>query len=188
MYANQSFQHGGVTHFDVGEVGEERLDLWICGLLGHGIEKNVTRPLGLQELIEQSCELSIHGMLSWRRRAHASNRGREEYVKTVLLLTISNIFMTIAWYGHLRYRQAVLWKVILVSWLIAFLEYCFQVPANRIGYSQFSAAQLKVLQEVITLIVFCVFSVVYLKEDLKWNYLVGFLLIAGAVFFVFKKW
>jgi len=109
-------------------------------------------------------------------------------VKTVLLLTISNIFMTIAWYGHLRYRQAVLWKVILVSWLIAFLEYCFQVPANRIGYSQFSAAQLKVLQEVITLIVFCVFSVVYLKEDLKWNYLVGFLLIAGAVFFVFKKW
>jgi len=96
--------------------------------------------------------------------------------------------MTIAWYGHLKHKDVVLWKVILVSWLVAFVEYCFQVPANRIGHAQFSAAQLKVMQEVITLIVFSVFSVVYLKEDLKWNYLVGFLLIAGAVFFVFKKW
>jgi uncharacterized protein (DUF486 family) len=109
-------------------------------------------------------------------------------VKTILLLTVSNIFMTIAWYGHLNYKDVALWKVILISWLIAFFEYCFQVPANRIGHAQFSAAQLKVIQEVITLIVFSVFSVVYLKEDLKWNYLVGFLLIAGAVFFVFKKW
>jgi len=109
-------------------------------------------------------------------------------VRTILLLTISNVFMTIAWYGHLKYKDVVLWKVILVSWLVAFVEYCFQVPANRIGHAQFSAAQLKVMQEVITLIVFSVFSVVYLKEDLKWNYLVGFLLIAGAVFFVFKKW
>lgn len=81
-----------------------------------------------------------------------------------------------------------MWKVILVSWLIAFLEYCFQVPANRFGHSQFSAAQLKTIQEVITLIVFCAFSVLYLKEPLKWNYLVGFSLIAGAVFFVFKEW
>jgi uncharacterized protein len=109
-------------------------------------------------------------------------------VRTILLLTISNVFMTIAWYGHLKYKDVVLWRVILVSWLVAFVEYCFQVPANRIGHAQFSAAQLKVMQEVITLIVFSVFSVVYLKEDLKWNYLVGFLLIAGAVFFVFKKW
>ena len=109
-------------------------------------------------------------------------------MRTILLLTISNVFMTIAWYGHLKYKDVVLWKVILVSWLVAFVEYCFQVPANRIGHAQFSAAQLKVMQEVITLIVFSVFSVVYLKEDLKWNYLVGFLLIAGAVFFVFKKW
>ena len=114
--------------------------------------------------------------------------GRTEQVKTVVLLTISNVFMTIAWYGHLHYKEAALWKVILISWLIASVEYCFQVPANRIGHYQFSAAQLKVMQEVITLIVFSVFSVVYLKEDLKWNYLVGFLLIAGAVFFVFKKW
>lgn len=76
----------------------------------------------------------------------------------------------------------------LVSWAIAFFEYCFQVPANRIGYGQFSTAQLKTIQEVITLTVFCAFSVFYFKEELKWNYLVGFALIAGAVFFVFKKW
>jgi len=109
-------------------------------------------------------------------------------VKTIILLTISNIFMTAAWYGHLNYKATALWKVILISWLIAFVEYCFQVPANRYGHSQFSAAQLKTMQEVITLLVFCVFSVVYLKEELKWNYVVGFLFIIGAVFFVFKKW
>jgi len=109
-------------------------------------------------------------------------------MKTILLLTISNVFMTAAWYGHLKYKESALWKVILVSWLIASVEYCFQVPANRMGHAHFSAAQLKTIQEVITLLVFCVFSVVYLKEELKWNYIVGFLLIAGAVFFVFKKW
>lgn len=109
-------------------------------------------------------------------------------MKTILLLTASNIFMTFAWYGHLKFKESALWKVILVSWLIAFAEYCFQVPANRIGSYEFSAAQLKMIQEVITLVVFCVFSVFYLKEDLKWNYLVGFALILGAVFFVFKKW
>ena len=109
-------------------------------------------------------------------------------MRTIILLTISNIFMTFAWYGHLKYTESALWKAILVSWLIAFAEYCFQVPANRLGYGQFSAAQLKTIQEVITLTVFCVFSVLYLKEELKWNYLVGFALIAGAVFFVFKKW
>ena len=107
---------------------------------------------------------------------------------TIILLTISNIFMTIAWYGHLKYKSSPLWLAILVSWLIASLEYCFQVPANRIGYGQFSGAQLKTIQEVITLIVFSVFSVVYLKEDLKWNYLVGFFFMIVAVFFVFKKW
>ena len=86
---------------------------------------------------------------------------------TVLFLLISNIFMTIAWYGHLKYKQSALWKVILISWLIASVEYCFQVPANRWGHGQFTAAQLKTMQEVITLLVFCVFSVVYLKEGLK---------------------
>ena len=109
-------------------------------------------------------------------------------MKTVLLLTISNIFMTAAWYGHLKFKDSPLWKAILVSWLIAFVEYCFQVPANRWGHGEFSAAQLKTIQEVITLVVFCGFSVFYLKEDLKWNYLVGFALMIGAVFFVFKKW
>jgi hypothetical protein len=95
--------------------------------------------------------------------------------------------MTIAWYGHLRYKQAPLFLVILASWLIAFFEYCFQVPANRIGYGAFSAAQLKTIQEVITLVVFSVFSVVYLKEALRWNHAVGFLLIVAAVLFIFKK-
>ena len=96
--------------------------------------------------------------------------------------------MTAAWYGHLKFKETALWKVVLVSWLIAFAEYCFQVPANRFGSYQFSTAQLKTIQEVITLVVFCVFSVVYLREELKWNYIVGFLFIIGAVFFVFKKW
>jgi len=109
-------------------------------------------------------------------------------MKTVVLLLISNVFMTAAWYGHLRFRDRALWAVILVSWLIAFVEYCFQVPANRIGYGQFTAAQLKTIQEVISLTVFAFFSVLYLREALRWNYLVGFFLIVVAVFFVFKKW
>ena len=96
--------------------------------------------------------------------------------------------MTFAWYGHLRFKNAPLIKVILISWLIALIEYIFMVPANRYGSYQFSTAQLKTIQEVITLVVFCFFSVFYLKEELKWNYLVGFLFIAFAVFFVFKKW
>ena len=108
-------------------------------------------------------------------------------MKTIVLLLISNVFMTFAWYGHLKYRTSALWVAILASWSIAFFEYCFQVPANRIGSYQFSTAQLKTIQEVITLLVFCFFSVLYLKEPLKWNYLVGFGLMAGAVFFVFKE-
>jgi uncharacterized protein len=107
---------------------------------------------------------------------------------TIILLTISNLFMTIAWYGHLKFKDAALWKVIAVSWAIAFVEYCFQVPANRWGHAQFSAAQLKTIQEVITLAVFCAFSVIYLREPLKWNYLVGFGFVVVGVFFVFKKW
>jgi uncharacterized protein len=109
-------------------------------------------------------------------------------MQTILLLTVSNIFMTIAWYGHLKYKDSPLWIVILASWGIAFIEYCFQVPANRIGHYQFTAAQLKTIQEVITLVVFCVFSVVYLKEELKWNYIAGFAMMVGAVFIIFKEW
>lgn len=106
----------------------------------------------------------------------------------IVLLFISNIFMTFAWYGHLKFKSHTIWLVILVSWGIAFFEYCFQVPANRIGHEYFDAAQLKIMQEAITLIVFSVFSVLYLKESLKWNYIVGFILILLAVFFVFKRW
>ena len=109
-------------------------------------------------------------------------------ITPVCLLLISNIFMTFAWYGHLKFKTSTLWAVILVSWGIAFFEYCFQVPANRIGYETYNAAQLKTIQEVITLVVFSFFSVFYLKEQFKWNYLVGFALIVLAVFFIFKKW
>lgn len=109
-------------------------------------------------------------------------------MKTIILLIISNVFMTFAWYGHLKYKKSPLYLVILICWLIAFVEYCFQVPANRIGHAQFSAAQLKTIQEIITLVVFTVFSICYLKEEFKWNYLVGFMLIVASVFFIFKKW
>ena len=109
-------------------------------------------------------------------------------VTPICLLLISNIFMTFAWYGHLKFRDTALWIVVLASWGIALFEYCFQVPANRIGYDVYNAAQLKTIQEVITLVVFSFFSVFYLKEQFKWNYLVGFALIVLAVFFIFKKW
>ena len=109
-------------------------------------------------------------------------------MKTVLLLVISNIFMTFAWYGHLKFKDHPLFKVILISWIIAFVEYCFQVPANRIGHGQFSAVYLKTIQEVITLIVFGVFSIFYLKEPMRWNHAAGFALIILAVFVIFKEW
>ena len=102
-------------------------------------------------------------------------------ISPIILLLISNIFMTFAWYGHLKFRSSALWIVILASWGIALFEYCFQVPANRIGYGVYNAAQLKTIQEVITLIVFSFFSVFYLKEQFKWNYLVGFCFIILAV-------
>lgn len=110
-------------------------------------------------------------------------------MKTIVLLTISNVFMTIAWYGHLKFKDRALWAVIVVSWLIAFVEYCFQVPANRIGHNEgFTAAQLKTIQEIITLAVFVVFSIAFLKEKFHWNYAVGFALIVLAGFFVFHDW
>jgi uncharacterized protein (DUF486 family) len=104
---------------------------------------------------------------------------------TVLLLIISNIFMTFAWYGHLKFKQTPLWIAIAASWLIALLEYCFQVPANRLGHGRFTTTQLKVMQEVITLAVFCVFVVLYMKEKLSWNYLAAFACLIAAVWFVF---
>jgi len=107
-------------------------------------------------------------------------------MSTILLLTLSNIFMTFAWYGHLKYgHDWPLWKAILVSWAIALFEYCLAVPANRFGYREFSGFQLKIIQEVVTLIVFMVFAITFLKEKLAWNYLVAFAFLGVAVFFAF---
>ncbi len=110
------------------------------------------------------------------------------YLLPILLLAGSNIFMTLAWYGHLRFKESPLFAVILVAWLIAFVEYCMAVPANRWGSAVYTTAQLKTMQEVITLLVFAAFSVVYLKEPLAWNHAVGFALVAAGAFFVFHKW
>ena len=110
------------------------------------------------------------------------------HVVTIGLLLCSNLFMTFAWYGHLRYRAVALPLVILTSWGIAFFEYCLQVPANRAGYGYFNAAELKTIQEVLSLSVFMVFAVVYLGEPLKWNYVAGFALMVVATFIIFKEW
>ena len=108
-------------------------------------------------------------------------------VATIALLILSNVFMTFAWYGHLKFKTAPLVVVILASWGIALFEYCFQVPANRIGHGTFSAAELKTIQEVITLTVFVGFSYWYLGEPVSWNHLVGFALIGLGAFFIFLK-
>ena len=106
----------------------------------------------------------------------------------ILLLLASNVFMTFAWYGQLKFPNAILWQVVLISWGIAFFEYCLAVPANRIGHQVYSAAQLKTMQEIITLLVFAVFSITYLGESLRWNHMVAFLFLCGAAFFSFHKW
>ena len=120
--------------------------------------------------------------------ATQQQRQNMKYIYPIILLAVSNIFMTFAWYGHLRFKSHGLWSVILISWLIAFFEYCFQVPTNRLGHEVYSVTQLKVIQEVITLAIFIVFSIFYMKEGFHWNHAVGFLLILLAVFFIFKKW
>ncbi len=109
-------------------------------------------------------------------------------VITVTLLLCSNIFMTAAWYGHLKFPSVSLWRVVLISWGIAFFEYCLQVPANRYGFGHFNAAELKTIQEVLSLSVFMAFSVFYLGEELKWNYVLGFGLIVAAAFVIFHEW
>jgi hypothetical protein len=111
----------------------------------------------------------------------------ETTLKTIGLLFLSNIFMTFAWYGHLKYKASPLYLAILVSWGIALFEYCLQVPANRMGSGILSTAQLKTIQEIITLCVFAGFSVWYLHEPLRWNHAVGFALLVAAAFFIFKK-
>lgn len=107
-------------------------------------------------------------------------------VLPILLLVASNVFMTFAWYGHLKYKAAPLYAAVLASWMIAFVEYWLAVPANRIGHQVYSAAELKTMQEVITLGVFVVFSVLYLKEGITWNHLAGFALIAGGAALIFR--
>ena len=106
----------------------------------------------------------------------------------VVMLVASNVFMTFAWYGHLAHPNRPLWLVVVVSWGIAFFEYCIAVPANRWGHAFYSAAELKTIQEVVTLAVFAVFSVFWLRESLSWNHVVGYGLIALGAFFVFQKW
>jgi hypothetical protein len=109
-------------------------------------------------------------------------------IKTIALLTLSNVFMTFAWYGHLKFKELPLWKAILISWGIAFLEYCLMVPANRIGFANgLNGFQLKMTQEVITLVVFSVFAVYYLREPFHWKYLVSFVFLLAAVYFMFSK-
>ena len=110
------------------------------------------------------------------------------YLLPVLMLIGSNVFMTTAWYWHLRFKEVPLFSVILISWGLAFVEYCLAVPANRYGSAVYNPAQLKTMQEVITLLVFAVFSVVYLKDPLTWSQGAGFALIAAGAFFVFHKW
>src|SRR6476661_5533330 len=103
----------------------------------------------------------------------------------ILLLTLSTCFMTFAWYGHLKYPNRALWLTILISWGVAFFEYCLQVPANRMGHEYFSAAQLKIIAEVLSLAIFLIFSLTYLKEPIKWNYVVSFACIVAAALFAF---
>ena len=110
------------------------------------------------------------------------------FIAPIALLLCSNVFMTFAWYGQLRFPTVALVPLVLISWGIAFLEYCLAVPANKIGHTVYSAAQLKTMQEIITLLVFAVFSATYLGEPLKWNHGVAFLFLAGAGFFAFHKW
>lgn len=119
-------------------------------------------------------------------RKHSPQMPMTPYLTPVLLLALSNVFMTFAWYGHLKFGSKPLWIVVILSWGIALFEYCLAVPANRIGHQVYSAAELKTMQEVITLLVFAVFSVAYLGEKLTLNHLVGFSLIAGGAFFIFR--
>ena len=109
-------------------------------------------------------------------------------IRTIFLLTASNVFMTFAWYGNIKNTEMPIWKAVLISWGIAFFEYCLMIPANRIGFTNgFTGFQLKMTQEVITLIIFALFAVFYLKEPFHWRYIISFILLLGAVYFMFKK-
>ena len=125
-------------------------------------------------------------MILLRRYLEACGRSAFNFMKTIILLIISNIFMTVAWYGHLKDTRRPLIVAILLSWAIALFEYIFQVPANRAGYGRFTLTQLKIMQECITLVVFTIFAFVVFREPIKWNYVVSYAFIVGAVYFAFR--
>jgi uncharacterized protein (DUF486 family) len=153
----------------------------------------LTRPRRISDLLDQMISIADGtgfraGVLSCGHFERIFMPAISPAVFPVLMLFASNVFMTFAWYGHLKFKESWLPLVVLVSWGIAFFEYCLAVPANRWGSAVYSAAQLKTMQEVITLVVFAGFSVLYLKEPLGWNHGLGFALIAAGAFFIFHKW
>ena len=127
-----------------------------------------------------------HHLLGTHARGLVGGVRVSDTVLPILLLVGSNVFMTLAWYGHLRFKEVPLLTVIVASWAIAFVEYCLAVPANRWGSAVYSTAQLKTIQEVVTLLIFAAFSILYLKEPMTWNYAIGFALVAAGAFFVFR--
>jgi uncharacterized protein (DUF486 family) len=139
-------------------------------------------------VVQASADIAFHFHHFTRQDPSMPFHVSSPYLLPIVLLICSNLFMTIAWYGHLRFKEVPLIGVILASWGIAFIEYCFAVPANRYGNAVYSAAELKTIQEVITLLVFAGFSLVYLKEPIGWNHLAGFALISAGAFFIFQKW
>src|SRR6185437_17029044 len=126
---------------------------------------------------------------AWAARSHAPKEDSMNWsmIWPVVLLSVSNVFMTFAWYGQLRFPSTPVWILVLVGWGIAFFEYCFAVPANHYGHRVYSAAQLKTIQEVITLLTFGVFSISYLGEALRWNHLAAFVCLVGAAYFSFAR-
>jgi uncharacterized protein len=167
-----------VTHrCDSGEISVSALN---GELMRRGaIKSNVTQRVEATGLSKPDLTLELEGMFM---------PTISPTLLPVLMLFASNVFMTFAWYGHLKFKESPLPLVIMVSWGIAFFEYWLAVPANRWGSAVYSAAQLKTMQEVITLVVFAAFSVLYLKEPMGWNHALGFLLIAVGAFFIFHKW
>lgn len=156
---------------------------------------SIALPRGIADTLSNyadfnASQLSAVHALAFRKLARRFGRRSPFDMTTIVLLVLSNVFMTFAWYGHLKHKDAALWKAILASWMIAFFEYCLQVPANRIGSNDgYSAAQLKIMQEAITLVVFIVFAKLYFdKEPFHWNYAVGFALVFLAAFVVNHKW
>jgi len=158
---------------------------------GHQLDlgaRAASPPAGLHDLLFQPFKIRFERRHRSPGRIPPIAPASKLIMWTIVLLIFSNIFMTFAWYGHLKFRQEALWKVILISWGIALFEYCFQVPANRIGAGRFSPVQLKVIQEIITLVVFGVFVTFYFGQHLRWNHAAAGVCLVAAAFFVFHSW